>query len=164
MPAQETSVYSRFSREFHTREREEARLALLVLLGEGHPELKSMQQKVLHLERPLPMDGASAGGEPVDFSRGNLGLTAGGIAVEDSALQQIGQGGDSDVRMWALTQRYLWTAAGRRDRSTSLLVSCLVEEEERTYPARAGFVLTIPQLGRRNHAPHLHPSHLAEAH
>ncbi len=115
----------------------EAGIDLLLPARQGHPGLDAVQAGALlaHLgRRALGVDDAVAGRHPVDVA-GDDGLHAAqAVAVDHAAVEQVGHGGQADMRMRTHVDAL---AGGEIDRPH------VIEEDER--PDR------LPR-GRRQHA------------
>ena len=111
----------------------EGRVGLLVLVGQRHPGLDAVQRAALgaRLLESLGMGDAAAGDHPVHFF-GLDGLHhAHAVAMHDFAREQIGDGGEADVRMRAHVD-------GLRKPGREMLRADVIEEDERPdhVPAR----------------------------
>jgi hypothetical protein len=82
----------------------EVGLGFLVLDGQRHPQLKSVQRPAARPQvvgAALRVHDAAAGGHPVQLTRADRLLAAQRVAVHAASLEQIGHGAQADVGMRA---------------------------------------------------------------
>jgi hypothetical protein len=81
----------------------EARVDLLLAVGQGHPGLNAVHgaAELAQGLEALGMGDAAAGRHPVDLARADGEVGTDAVLVGDLALEQVGQGGQADVRVRA---------------------------------------------------------------
>src|SRR5258708_38186999 len=81
----------------------EARLSLFLGARQPNPGLDAEYRRWRHAQifgRALGMHDSASGGHPVDLAGPDRLDVPKAVAVLDLALEQVGDGGEADVRMW----------------------------------------------------------------
>src|SRR5580658_4797414 len=136
-----------------------ARADLFVFARQRHPALNASQRRrrLTSLRcRALRMDDPAAGNHPVDLTGPNRLYGAEAVSMHDLAVEQVGNGGQADVRM----RSYIEPGARPELRRTHLIEKYKwTNGAALTRGQRAAYMKALTELAQRRNNDGLDPCH-----